>query len=71
MMDKLRITTIIFLAFISFIGSCQLGVEREKHIVIDTEYGEIVFRLYNETPLHRDNFLNLVSDSFYNNQLGS
>ena len=31
--------------------------------------GDITVRLYDETPLHRDNFLKLASDGFYNGTL--
>jgi cyclophilin family peptidyl-prolyl cis-trans isomerase len=38
-------------------------------VEIKTEYGTIVMKLYDETPLHRDNFLKLTSDSFFNGTL--
>ena len=34
-------------------------------VKISTSYGDIVVRLYDETPLHRDNFLKLVREGFY------
>lgn len=41
-----------------------------KNIVtIKTTEGDIVIRLYDETPLHRDNFLKLARDGFYNGTL--
>ncbi len=36
---------------------------------IVTDKGNIVIRLYNETPLYRDNFIKLVSDGFYDSLL--
>src|SRR5215212_11859046 len=36
---------------------------------ITTSMGDIVVKLYNETPLHRDNFIKLVNSGFYNNLL--
>lgn len=36
---------------------------------IETTYGDIVLRLYDETPLHRDNFLKLVGEGFYDGTL--
>lgn len=36
---------------------------------IKTTQGDIVVRLYDETPLHRDNFVKLVSKGFYNDTL--
>jgi len=38
-------------------------------IKISTDYGDIFIRLYNDTPEHRDNFLKLAENGFYNNQL--
>lgn len=34
-------------------------------VKITTDLGEIVVRLYDKTPLHRDNFIKLVNDHFY------
>ena len=38
-------------------------------VVIETKFGNIVLEIYNETPLHRDNFLKLVNDDFYKDSL--
>lgn len=38
-------------------------------IEILTTVGNLKVRLYDETPLHRDNFVKLVADSFYNGVL--
>ena len=43
--------------------------EKEKMVLISTEYGDIKVKLYNETPKHRDNFIKLVKDGFYNDLL--
>lgn len=39
--------------------------EKEWFVSIETNLGTIKIRLYNETPLHRDNFLSLVNNKFY------
>ena len=36
---------------------------------ISTTMGDITVRLYDETPLHRDNFLKLASEGFFNGTL--
>lgn len=36
---------------------------------ISTNKGDIVVRLYDDTPLHRDNFLKLAREGFYNGTL--
>ena len=38
-------------------------------VIIETDYGIIKVRLYDETPQHRDNFKKLVSEGFYNDLL--
>jgi cyclophilin family peptidyl-prolyl cis-trans isomerase len=35
------------------------------HILIMTDEGDMVVKLYNETPLHRDNFVSKVKAGFY------
>lgn len=40
--------------------------EKEHIVVISTEYGDIKLKLYNETPIHRDNFLKLAKEGKYN-----
>ncbi|HPE55156.1 MAG TPA: peptidylprolyl isomerase [Bacteroidales bacterium] len=38
---------------------------RYKTIKLATDFGDISIWLYHQTPLHRENFLNLVTDQFY------
>jgi cyclophilin family peptidyl-prolyl cis-trans isomerase len=40
-----------------------------KYVRIKTSQGECVIMLYNATPQHRDNFLKLAKDGFYNGTL--
>lgn len=41
--------------------------EKVIRFVIHTEYGDMKGFLYNETPLHRDNFVKLVKQGWYKN----
>ena len=41
----------------------------ETRVKITTDSGIIVIRLYNQTPLHRDNFIKLVDNHFYDSLL--
>jgi len=41
------------------------ATEKERIVLISTEFGDIKIKLYNETPLHRDNFIKLISEHFY------
>ena len=43
--------------------------EKVYQAVISTEYGDMTIELYNSTPLHRDNFIKLVNEGFYNDLL--
>ena len=40
-----------------------------QEILIVTSMGNITIALYNETPLHRDNFIKLVKENFYDGVL--
>lgn len=43
--------------------------QSEQKVKITTSMGDIVLKLYNETPKHRDNFIKLVKDGYYNDLL--
>ncbi|MBA4138952.1 MAG: peptidylprolyl isomerase [Segetibacter sp.] len=42
---------------------------KEKLVEITTDYGVMVARLYDSTPLHRDNFIKLIKQGFYDSLL--
>jgi cyclophilin family peptidyl-prolyl cis-trans isomerase len=41
----------------------------ETRVKISTDMGDIIVRLSNKTPLHRDNFIKLVNEHFYDSLL--
>ncbi|RYY20240.1 MAG: peptidylprolyl isomerase [Chitinophagaceae bacterium] len=43
--------------------------DRKKDILLQTNYGDIVLRLSDSTPLHRDNFLKIVKSGYYDSVL--
>ena len=43
--------------------------ERKKDVLLQTSMGDIVIRLSDSTPLHRDNFLKLVKVGYYDSIL--
>lgn len=45
------------------------GDGNEKRVLISTDYGDIIIKLYDETPQHRDNFIKLVEEGFYDDLL--
>jgi peptidyl-prolyl cis-trans isomerase B (cyclophilin B) len=44
-------------------------MDETTRVKIETDSGTIVVKLYNETPLHRDNFIKLVKEHFYDGLL--
>jgi peptidyl-prolyl cis-trans isomerase B (cyclophilin B) len=46
--------------------TAQKATEKETVVVIKTSMGTIKAKLYNDTPQHRDNFIKLVNDGWYN-----
>lgn len=63
-MKKLFTLCFLFVAVISFAKP-----PKNQYVRVKTSYGECIIRLYNETPLHRDNFIKLTKKGFYNGTL--
>ena len=55
--------------FLLSLSISLLAQEKETQVLIDTDKGKITVKLYNETPLHRDNFIKLVQSNHYNGLL--
>ena len=54
---------------LSIIFSIQMMAQTEKPetlVVIHTKFGDMTAKLYNDTPKHRDNFIKLVKEGWYN-----
>ena len=45
------------------------NMSEETRLKIETTAGDIVVKLYNETPKHRDNFIKLAEDGTYEGTL--
>ena len=72
MMKKMRISRLLFLTIILSAFAISLkGQSRDKEqlIKIATVQGDIIIRLYNQTPGHRDNMIKLIEEGFYEGQL--
>lgn len=63
----IKILLLIFL-FIPAISPGQ-GTDEETLVVISTDKGEITLKLYDDTPLHRDNFIKLAGSGFFDSTL--
>jgi len=60
----------ILLVFVSIAQDSTLRKkDRRRDVSLQTNYGDITVRLYDSTPLHRDNFLKLVKVGFYDSVL--
>jgi peptidyl-prolyl cis-trans isomerase B (cyclophilin B) len=65
---------LLLFVFSAIIASAQQNTklkkrDRKRDVELTTTKGVIVLRLYNETPLHRDNFLKLVKSRYYDSVL--
>lgn len=70
---SLAVFVLLFFSFTNDINAQKKEkkkkAEKQKLVEITTEYGKIKLALYNETPGHRDNFLKLVNQKFYDSLL--
>jgi len=69
MKTKLILAVIVLFSF-NILSKAQTKLEKgTTNLSIQTEYGEIQVMLYNETPLHKANFIKLINEGFYNDLL--
>lgn len=66
--DFLKRITLFGALFVLFAHSME-ATETKNLVLIETPYGTIKVRLYDETPQHRDNFIKLVESQFYDSLL--
>ncbi len=59
---------LLFLAGLFCITGCQPN-DGYRYAEIETEMGKVKLRLFNSTPIHRDNFVKLVNENFYEDLL--
>ena len=60
----------LFLALIAANIQARTQIDTLRHeVLLETDSGNIRIQLYNETPLHRDNFLRLVRSGAYDGVL--
>ena len=55
----------IFAFLVMMAGSITFAQQKTVKFVIHTDYGDIKGYLYNDTPKHRDNFVKLVNEGWY------
>lgn len=66
-----HLLTLFFISLLTLnVGAQTLTTDSIEHeVLLETSKGNIRVKLYNDTPIHRDNFLKLVRQGFYNGLL--
>jgi cyclophilin family peptidyl-prolyl cis-trans isomerase len=71
--DIMKTLSFFIIALLCFSSSCSSkeskNMENKTIVRIETTYGNIDVILYDETPAHRDNFIKLINEGFYNDLL--
>ena len=69
-MKRIFILSVILVAFVF---SCQVEKptkkDKEQLYKIETEYGDMIFKLYDATPLHKENFIKLIEQGYFDDLL--
>jgi len=56
---------ILFFVFLFFAISAVFAQQKDQFVKIETGQGSCIIKLYNETPVHRDNFIKLVKSKYF------
>lgn len=62
-MKKLKV---LFIAIFCSIIQSTNAQQKNQYVKIETEQGSCIVKLYNETPVHRDNFIKLIKSGYFN-----
>jgi len=76
-MKKIVLASLLFVSCFSIFAqtkpvakpAAKPPVSKEKLVEIKTDYGTMIVKLSDSTPLHRDNFIKLVKEKFYDSLL--
>ena len=72
-MKKLSLLATLMLLAVTYIFAqtpkTTASVQKQTKVLIETEYGNMTAILYNETPQHRDNFVKLIKQGWYNGSI--
>lgn len=60
---------ILFSILLSFVITVSSYAESRTQVLLKTNKGDITVELYNETPAHRDNFIRLCKEHFFDGLL--
>ena len=65
----MRLFSIAFLSLIMTSGSVAQNKENVTRVKITTMFGDMIAELYNDTPIHRDNFVKNANNGWYDGTL--
>lgn len=65
---KFNLTLTLIISLFIGILSCH-SQDKDTIVIIKTDLGEIRVKLYNETPLHKANFIKLIQSGFYKDRI--
>ncbi len=68
-LPPIRPTVLAFLCLPMVLSAQEQAAAKRPLVEINTTAGRMVVALYNETPIHRDNFLKLVREHYYDSTL--
>jgi len=68
-MKKIALIYSIFLLFGFSINALKAKEADDRIVLISTSMGDMKIKLYNATPKHRDNFIKLANDNFFDSLL--
>ncbi|WP_319479693.1 peptidylprolyl isomerase [uncultured Draconibacterium sp.] len=68
---RMKLIVLILIAFVGVGISCSNAKQSNEQelVVISTDFGEIKLKLYDDTPEHKQNFLKLIDEGYYDGTL--
>ncbi|MBQ0045076.1 MAG: peptidylprolyl isomerase [Bacteroidales bacterium] len=68
-MKRILLTAMVAIAAVAMLASCSPKPEKRVKVIMETTMGTVEFELFNETPLHRDNFIKLAEMHYFDSLL--
>ena len=65
----MKIKILVFALLTTILSCTSKYDDNNRYVKILTDDGDIIVKLYNETPIHTNNFVKLTEDKFYDGQI--
>jgi peptidyl-prolyl cis-trans isomerase B (cyclophilin B) len=62
----LKKLSLLLTLILSLAATSTFAQQKNQFVKIETEQGTCIVKLYNQTPVHRDNFIKLVKSGYFN-----